>query len=226
MATKDRYIIKDREQSLTAEAFRALCASIQDTQPIGKLQTVLFVGANAGESAAMTAINAAATLAYAGKKVVLVDCDLRHPILCEEFYLQNFGLTNMVEGHATAKVIMQEIWIPNLKVITTGPLPIGPISILSNAKIRKLLEDLRSRADFIFLTSSPILVKEEFVISDACVLASKVDGVILVIDSRKTKPKAAQKVVELLNGAKANIIGTVLNDVISHSEIVYYTEIK
>lgn len=226
MAKKERYIIKDREQSLTAEAFRALCASIQDTQPIGKLQTVLFVGANAGESAAMTAINAAATLAYAGKKVVLVDCDLRHPILSDEFCLQNFGLTNLVEGHATAKVIMQEIWIPNMKVITTGPLPIGPISILSNAKIRKLLEELRGRADYIFLTSSPIVVKEEFVISDACVLASKVDGVILVIDSRKTKPKAAQKVVELLNGAKANIIGTVLNDVVSYSEIVYYTETK
>ena len=226
MAKRERYIIKDREQSLTAEAFRALCASIQDAQPLGKVQTVLFVGANEGESAAMTAVNSAATLAYAGKKIVLIDCDLRRPILSEEFCLQNFGLTNLIEGHASAKVILQETWVPNLKIITTGPLPIGPISILSNAKMRKLLDELRSRADFIFLTSSPILVKEGYVISDACVLASKVDGVVMVIDSRKTKPKAAQKVLELLNGAKANIIGTVLNDVTNYNEIVYYTETK
>lgn len=224
MAKKERYIIKDREQSLAAEAFRALCSSIQDAQPIGKMQTVLFVGANAGESSALIAINAAATLAYAGKKVTLIDCDLRHPIVGEEFCLQKFGLTNLIEGHASAKLILQETWIPSLKVITTGPLPIGPISVLSNVKMRKLLEELRTRTDFIFLTCSPIVVKEEYVISDACVLASKVDGVVLVLDSRKTKPKAAQKVLELLNGAKANIIGTVLNDVVNYNEIVYHTE--
>ena len=80
-------------------------------------------------------------------------------------------------------------------------------------KIRALLESLRTLADVIVLTSSPILFEREYVISDACVLASKVDGVILVIDSRTIKPKEAQKVVELLKGAKANMIGTVLNDV-------------
>ena len=122
-------------------------------------------------------------------------------------------MTNLVQDEVSPEDILQDTWIPNLRVVASGPIPIGPITALSNHKIRALLESLRTLADVIVLTSSPILFEREYVISDACVLASKVDGVILVIDSRTIKPKEAQKVVELLKGAKATMIGTVLNDV-------------
>ena len=217
MAEKVRYVIKDREQSPQAEAFRALCTSIQDTDTLGKkMQSILFASASAGDGGTMTAVNTAAALAYAGHKVILVDCDLRVPIVCEGFGLQNVGLTNLIHGEVSIKEILQESWVPNLKIVTSGPLPVGPITALSNEKTRGLFDHLRTVADFIILTSSPLLFEQDYVVSDACVLASKVDGVVLVIDSKTVKPKAAQKVIDLLNGAKANIIGTVLNDVVGY----------
>ena len=226
MGNDVRYVIKDREQSQIAEAFRALCAFIQDKETLGKMQSVLFTSAVEGEGGAMTAVNAAAALAYSGNRVILLECDLRSPILREGFGLHNLGLTTWVEGGVTVEEVLQDVWIPNLKVVTSGPVPVGPISVLSNERTREFLDELKTRADYLILTSSPILVSEKHVVSDACVLASKVDGVALVIDSRKIQPHRAQKVVELLNGAKARIIGAVLNDLIGYEEVVYHAGLK
>lgn len=224
MSKQSRYIIKDREQSPLAESFRALCACIQDAEGLGKVRSVLFTSASADESGTITAVNAAAALTYAGKQVVLVDGNLRCPVLHEGFGLPNIGLTNLIEGEAAHEEVVQDSWIPNLRVVTSGPIPAGPIGVLSNPKMRGLLEYLREQADYVFLTSAPLLVKAEYVTSDACVLASKVDGVILVIENGRVRVKTAQKVVELLNGARANIIGAVLNDVAGANEIIYHAE--
>ena len=209
-----RYVISDREQSPFAESFRVLCASIRDAEPQGKVHMVLFASANSGEGGAMVAVNSAMLLAYAGYKVVLVDCDLRTPIVCDTFKLENTGLTNLIRDEVSQEDILQDSRIPNLKVVTSGPLPLESVTILSNPKIRVFFDYLRTQADYIFITSSPVLIKMDSVVSDACVLASKVDGVVLVVDSRIVKPQNAKKVLQLLLGAKANIIGTVLNDAI------------
>lgn len=216
MAERMRYVIKDREQSPFAEAFRALSASIRDAEILGKQPLVLFASASAGDGGTMTAVNTAALLAYAGHRVILVDCDLRRPIVGDVFGLKNIGLTNIIQEEAAPETVLQDTWIPGLKVVTSGPLSRGPVAVLSNPQIRTLLEHLRTRADYVFLTSTPILIKPDSIVSDACVLASKVDGVVLVVDSRTVKPKNAQKVLQLLLGAKANIVGTVLNDVIDY----------
>jgi capsular exopolysaccharide synthesis family protein len=220
MGDKVRYVIKDREQSPQAEAFRALCTSIRNAETPGKMQVVLFASASDGDGGAMTAVNVAAAMAYAGNKVVLIDCDLRNPIVGDGFGLADVGLSNYIQGEVAFNAILQSTWIPKLKVVASGPIPLGPITTLSNEKTRKMIEQLRKLADYVFLTSSPLLFKEDYVVSDACVLASKVDGVIVVIDSRKVKPKAAQKVIELLIGAKANIIGSVLNDVTDYNDVL------
>ena len=208
------YLIQDREQSPVAESFRALCAAIRDVEAQGSAQAVLFTNANAGPGGALVAVNAAALLAYAGNRVILVDCDLRTPVVHEFFKLKNIGLTNFVEDKVTQEEILQGSSIPNLKIVTSGPLPLEAVPVLSNSKVRTLLHYLRRQADYVFLTSSSLLIKSESIVSDACVLASKVDGVVLVLDSRCVKPQVAQKVVQLLQGAKANIIGTVLHDVV------------
>ena len=213
---KPRYLIQDREQSLLAESLRALSASIRDAEPYGKVRMVLFTSTNSSEGGAMVAVNTATLLAYAGYKVILVDCDLRAPIVCDIFQLENTGLSNFVRDEVSQEGILQESRIPNLKVVTSGPLPLASVTVLSNPKIRVLFDYLHTQADYIIATSSPILIKTDSVISDACVLASKVDGVVLVVDSRTVKPQTANKVLQLLLGAKANIIGTVLNDVIDY----------
>lgn len=223
-AIAPRYIIRDREQSAVAEAFRALVASIQETrQTSGQLQTVLFTGATPGEGIALTALNTAACLAYSGKRVVLVDCDLRSPKIHQILGLRNEGVTSIVHHGGDLADLIQDSAVENLKVLAGGPAPRRPIETLSDPVIRESLAVLQANADYVILTSSPLIFKDNDVISDACVLAAKVDGVVLVLDSREVRVQAAQKAVELLNGAKARIIGTVLNDVYSDRDLIYHT---
>jgi capsular exopolysaccharide synthesis family protein len=219
---QDRYIIKDREQSSVAESFRALSASMQEAQAESGLKTVLFSTASSGEGDTMTAVNAAVTLAHAGKRVILVDCDMRHPLLHEIFNLNVFGVTNIILQDKPFSELLQDSGIENLKVLTCGSIPAAPVGLLSSPKLRELFEALKTMADFIFIVSAPLIVKTRTIVSDACIVASKVDGVVLVIDSRTVKTQVAKKAVELLKGARANLIGTVLNDVKVDAEFIYH----
>lgn len=219
MGKENRYIIRDREQSTIAEAFRTLAVSIQEGS---KVKTVLFSGASNGEGDVMAAINTAVTLAYAGKNVILVDCDMRRPILHEVFGLNIFGVTNIIIQDKPIDAMLQNTEFDRLKVITAGSVPARPVDLLSNEKMNRLLEQLKELADYIFVISTPLIVDSRTVISDACILASKVDGVVLVIDSGSVRTKTAKKAVELLNGARANLLGMVLNDVKAEEEFVYH----
>lgn len=221
-ANRSRYLIKDREQSPIAEAYRALVFSIQQEQSGRDIRALLFTGAAEGEGTAMVALNTAASLAYSGKKVVLVDCDLRKPILHEVFYLDNTGMTNIInEGRPWADVL-QLTDVVNLKLLAGGSMMPRPIENLASPKVHEVFAGLRETADYIIVNSSPILFRDNYVWSDACVLAAKVDGVILVLDSRKVKYTDGRKVLELLNGAKASVLGTVLNDVRQDADLSYY----
>ncbi|MBP2667662.1 MAG: capsular exopolysaccharide family, partial [Firmicutes bacterium] len=112
--------------------------------------------------------------------------------------------------------------IEGLTVLASGSIPQSPVELLSNPKLRELLETLKTMADYVLLVSSPLIIKASTIISDACIVAAKVDGVILVIDSRSVKTKTAKKAVELLHGARANLIGAVLNDVKLDEEFIYH----
>jgi len=217
-----RYIIQDREQSAVAESFRVLSVAMQEAQAEYGVKTVLFSTASSGEGDSMTAVNAAATLAHAGKKVILVDCDMRHPVLHEIFDLNVFGITNIVIQDKPVTEMLQETYIDGLKVLASGSVPSGPIELLSNPKLRDLLETLKSMADFVIIVSSPLLIQPSAIISDACIVASKADGVVLVIDSQTVKTQTAKKAIELLNGARAKVLGIVLNDVKAGAELIYH----
>lgn len=221
MVKKNRYIIQDREQSRVAESFRVLSAAMQEAQKKSGLKTVLFSTVSAGEGDTMSAVNAAVTLAYAGKKVVLADCDMRHPVLHEIFNLNAFGVTNIILQDKPIKEMLQDSGIENLQVLTSGSVLSAPVDLLSNPKVRELFETLKTMADYIFIVSAPLIIQTSTIISDACIVASKVDGVVLVIDSRTVKTQIAMKAVELLKGARANLIGTVLNDVKVDEQLIY-----
>ena len=85
-----------------------------------------------------------------------------------------------------------------------------------------MLDTLKTMADYVCIVSAPLIIRSSSILSDACIVASKVDGVVLVIDSRSVKTKTAQKAVELLNGARAKIVGTVLNDVKTDEDLIYF----
>ncbi|NMC32990.1 MAG: CpsD/CapB family tyrosine-protein kinase [Veillonellaceae bacterium] len=222
MGKQNRYIIRDREQSAIAESFRALSAALQENQAENGAKTILFSTVTNGESDSMTAVNTAATLAYSGKSVILVDCDMRHPVLHEIFQGNIFGVTNIIMQDKPVEEMLQNTEIGGLKILASGSVPVGPVELLSNPRLREMLGVLKTMADYVCIVSAPLIIRSSSILSDACIVASKVDGVVLVIDSRSVKTKTAKKAVELLNGARAKIVGTVLNDVKADEEFIYF----
>ncbi|HWR38214.1 MAG TPA: CpsD/CapB family tyrosine-protein kinase [Patescibacteria group bacterium] len=222
MSSLRQYIIKDREQSAVAESFRTLCSSINGYRAEKELKTVLFVSSSPGARNVMAAINTAAILAYTGKKVVLMDCDMRTPVIHEVFGVPNIGIINIIRDDKPLKTMLQPSGIAGLQILTSGPVPRRAVDNLSSPVIKEILEDLKETTDYVVINSSPLLVDNKSIVSDACILAGKADGVVMVIQSGKVRVQKAQKVLELLNGAKANIIGTVLNEVKTDKEYIYY----
>lgn len=208
-----RYIIQDREQSSLAEAYRVLRGNLQKFQQEQQAKTILFVSAVKGDGNAMAAINTAATLAYAGKKVILLDGDLRTPYLGSILGARQLGLTDLVGGEKAVEDVLQPTPIANVSLLGSGRLPEKPVDILSHSRIKGVLEELRGRADYVLIACSPLVVVANKVVSDACIWASKVDGVVMALAARAVRVKTARKVTALLQGANAHILGVVLQEV-------------
>jgi non-specific protein-tyrosine kinase len=155
-----------------------------------------------------------------------VDGDLRRPHLHTIFGLPNEqGLTTLVVdmaratgGGSVAQIPLQNTQVANLQVLTSGPVPPNPAEILSSQRMGELLEMLRGKADYVLIDTPPIIA-----VTDAAVLASKVDGVLLVVNAGKTKRELAIKARDMLKQVNANVIGVVLNNAqVDKSAYAYY----
>jgi protein-tyrosine kinase len=205
-------------KSPVAEAFRILRTNLQFSTVDKPFKSILITSAGPGEGKSTTAANLGTVMAQTGAKVILVDCDLRRAELHRLFNLPNDeGLTNVLVGGLDIKLVLRDTWLPNLKVITSGPLPPNPAELLGSEKTREVLAKLKEMADIILVDSPPVLM-----VADATLLSSIVDGVILVIKSAKTKIDAAKQAKERLENANARIVGTVLNAVESSNGYYYY----
>jgi len=221
-AVSQGYLLQDREQSGMAEAFRVLVATIQDfrTEAAKPAQTVLFTGVLAGQGTAMTAANTAVSLAHAGKRVIIVECDLRFPVLHEIFGLVNRGVIQILQEKVPLSKMLQDTKIPSLKVLACGQTSGKPMDTLSDPAMLDLLDELKTLADVVIINSSPVTFQNNGVVSYACVLAGKGDGVLLVIDSRTVLVKTVRKVLGLLSGARAKLIGCAVNDVQHDADLI------
>lgn len=210
-------IVHEQPKSPIAEAYRALRTNIQFSQSDSELRTILFTSTGPGEGKSTSLANTAVAMAQSGKKVILVDCDLRRPVQHHIFNLPNRGLTNVLSENLPLEEALQDTQIPNLRVVTSGPIPPNPSELLATVKMQKFLEFLKESADLVIIDTPPTIA-----VTDACVLASKVDGVILVISSGLVKPEMAKKAKEALLHAKGRILGVVLNRVQIEAEHAYY----
>lgn len=210
--------------SPVSEAYRTLRTNILFASLDNPLNTLLITSTDPGEGKSTTLANLAVVMAQAGNRVMVVDCDLRRPSLHRIFGVKNTaGLTTMmVEGQAMSQPPIQDTGVPNLSIITSGPLPPNPSELLGSRRMAEVLAQLKSQADVILLDSPPIIA-----VADAAILASKVDGVILVVQAYKTKRDFARKAKAILEKANANLLGVVLNNVkMDVSFYRYYAETK
>jgi capsular exopolysaccharide synthesis family protein len=207
-----------------SEAYRTLRTNLEFSSLDKPLKTVVVTSPGSDEGKSTTLANLAVTLAQAEKRVILVDCDLRRPSQHEIFGLSNeVGLTTMmVDERAMKDPPLQDTVVPNLSVLTTGPLPPNPSELVGSRRMGEIIAGLSQAADVVLFDAPPVIA-----VTDAAVLASRVDGVLLVIKAGGTKRDHAQKAKALLDKVNAHLVGAVLNNVkMDTSYYRYYTEQK
>jgi len=161
----------------------------------------------AGEGKTTTISNLAVSYAQEGKRVLLIDADLRHPSVQETFHLTNkMGLSNILAYQCSAEEVIRITDIENLSIVTTGPIPPNPTELLSSGRLHEIIESWKGDYDIILIDTSPIMA-----VADGIIVASICDGVILVVQAGKVKQEYIQKSKERLEHVKAHIIGVVLN---------------
>lgn len=171
-------------------------------------QVVQITSSSPGEGKTTTAINLAKTLAAAGEKVLLLDCDYRRPAVHRHFHFQNqLGISSYLLGEP-AEEIIHKTELSNLWVITTGPIPPNPPELITRKKFAQFLEGLKEQFHWIILDSPPIVS-----VTDPVLLSTYADMVILVIRYNEVDRKVIRHAIQALQNANARIIGTVINDV-------------
>lgn len=208
-------------RSPASEAYRTLRTNLQFVSLDRPLKTLLMTSAGPEEGKSTVLANLAVAIAQGEKRVVLVDCDLRRPSLHSLFGVDaSVGLTTMmVDEKAMASPPLQDTAVDGLKLLASGPLPPSPSDLLGSQRMDQVLASLRERADLVLLDAPPVLA-----VSDAAVLATKVDGVLLVVSSGHTRRDSIQTAKAKLEQVNARIIGAVLTNVAMDSRLEqYYT---
>jgi capsular exopolysaccharide synthesis family protein len=213
-------ITLEERNSPMAEAYRHLRTSLLFSSAGKPPQSILVTSSQPSEGKTTTAINTAVTLAQSGAEVVIVDCDLRRPRLHSYFDLENTqGLTNYLSGERNTENLIKPCRdLPQLKVITSGPIPPNPAELLSSHEMKNLLQFLRGRYKHVVIDSPPAIS-----FTDAAILSTQVDGVVLVAMAGKSSIHLMRRFKHRLANLGARIYGVVLNGIKADSfEYEYY----
>ena len=196
------------KKSPISEAYRAIRTNLQFAGAGKVIKLVSFTSAIPLEGKSTTVSNLAIAMAQDGKHILLIDCDMRKPIQHKLFGLQNRGLSNCIATEIEIETVIQKSVTPNLDVLPSGPVPPNPSELLGSAKMETILKEAATKYDYVFLDMPPVLP-----VTDAAVMASKVDGVVIVLSSGDISPEEAKQTKTQLVQGGANILGVVLNKV-------------
>jgi non-specific protein-tyrosine kinase len=196
-------------QSAAAEAYRALRVNLAFTSLDKPLTTLVISSPGVNATKSLVAANLAVVIAQAEQRVILVDADLRRPRQHELFEVpQTPGVTDFMLRHdGAATPALVETAVPGLQVLPSGARPPNPADILGSRKMAELLAALTERADVVLLDAPPVTVAV-----DASVLAAQTDGLLLAVQSGRTRRDRIAQSKELLARFNANLLGAVLTD--------------
>ena len=218
------FVTKKMPRSLSAEAYRSLRTSIKFSSLDKPIKTIVVTSSLIGEGKSTVVGNLAYSLNQDGSRVLVIDCDLRKPSIHENFLLSNEkGLTDILVGKSDLKSVTKKIE-ESLFLITAGTIPPNPAEILGSKEMEDLIKELSINFDYIILDTPPILP-----VSDTLLLASKADATLIVVKARKTKEKIVKESYSKLVEARANVIGTILNESdksLDNKYYVNYGEVK
>jgi non-specific protein-tyrosine kinase len=200
-------------RSPASEAYRTLRTNLEFTSLEHSLRSLL-VTSPAGAAKSDMVANLAVIMAEGGRKVILVDGDLRRPALHEVFHLDNArGLSELVspgkglEQDGGVGALLQESGVDGLRVLTSGPLPQNPSVLLGAPEMRQAIDALTAQADLVLFSAPPVLA-----VTDASLLAAQVDGTLLVVRAGGTRREHVEQAKALLGKVKARLVGAALTN--------------
>ena len=204
-------------QSPISEAYRTLRTNLSFYSLDNPLRSLVVTSPAVSEDKGESVANLAVTMAQSGRKTLLIDCDLRRPVLHEFFGLSNEnGLTNMILNDAEVPPL-QETSVQNLSLLASGPKPPNPADLLGSKKVDQLIINMTEQYDFVLFNAPPVVA-----VTDATILGAKVDGVLLVITAGKTRRDHAEKAKEMLEQAHVRVVGVALTNAPKDSSLGDY----
>lgn len=215
---KRMLITKLNPKSPVSEQYRTIRTNIQFSAIDEEIRTLMVTSSGPGEGKSTTTANLAIVFAQQGKRVLLIDADMRKPTVHYTFGMSNaYGLTNVLTRQMEMKEAVKNSDVPSLDVLTSGPIPPNPSELLNSRGMKEFFEIAKEKYDMVVFDTPPVLA-----VTDAQVLANQCDGTVLVVGSGKTEVESAQKTKELLIAAKAKLLGVVLNRKKMESKDNYY----
>ncbi|MGN4771286.1 CpsD/CapB family tyrosine-protein kinase [Bacillus albus] len=217
---RNRYqlIAHQKPKSPIFEQYRNIRTNIEFIAVEKNIQSLLITSANPSEGKTTTAANLAVVFSQQGKKVLLIDADMRKPTVHIMFQIDNiFGLTNVLIQNEQLEKCIQKTVVENLHCLSCGPIPPNPVDLLGSKAMCKLLDRTYSIYDLVILDLPPILA-----VTDARIMANQCDASLFVIRSGVTKREDVVKGAGLLKKANGKFLGVVLNDCVSESWNHYY----
>ncbi|MFS8652200.1 MAG: CpsD/CapB family tyrosine-protein kinase [Caldibacillus sp.] len=215
---RNRLIAKTAPKSPITEQYRTIRTNIQFSAVDTPIRSLMVTSAGPSEGKSTTASNLAVVFAQQGKKVLIVDADLRRPTLHFTFGFTNtIGLTNVLTRQIHINESIRTTDVENLYFMPSGPIPPNPAELLGSATMDQLISDLYEMFDLVIFDVPPVLA-----VADAQVLGNQVDATILVVSSGLTEREGAIKAKEILEQTKSKLLGAVLNNKEEDRSTHYY----
>ncbi|MGL4740738.1 MAG: CpsD/CapB family tyrosine-protein kinase [Sarcina sp.] len=200
------FIVEKEPKSIPTEAYKNLRTNIQYSSYDEQKQIIVVTSSQPQEGKSTTSGNIALSFAQDGKNVILIDCDLRKPSIHKKFMLSNeAGVSEVILGIKSIKDCIHQ-YKKNFHILTSGTIPPNPSEMLGSENMKRLLNVLKEKYDYIILDAPPILA-----VTDAQVLSTRADGVVFVVRAGKTKKDNILQAKKELEKVNAKILGTILN---------------
>jgi len=214
-------VTHDYSPTPVGEAYRSLRTSLLFSKNIGQIRSLIVGSVSPGEGKSFTAANLTITLAQQKSKTLIIDADLRRGVLHNTFNCRKKpGLTNYLTGVASLESVISETYIPNLSLITCGSLIPNPSELLGSMRMKRFIEGITKRFDFIVFDTPPLIAA-----SDAVILSTLVDGVAVIIQAGRTNREEVMRKLELFQNMEARVVGVILNCAgveVAHEGYSYY----
>lgn len=212
-------VVADNPTSIVSEQFRTIRTNIQFSMIDKAVKTISVTSAAPSSGKTTVASNLAGAFAAEDTRVLLVDTDMRKPTVHKVFRVQNHpGLTNLLTDRSLRlDDVIRGSYVENLHYLTCGVIPPNPSELLNSRRMSEIIQEMEAEYDLVIFDNPPLLA-----VTDAQIMATKVDGTIVVVPQGEVTKNELDQAAELLEKVNANVLGSVMNRADSESDTYYY----